>query len=199
YACGDATAAYRNSLTRCRRHMVMIRPSVICVVDDLEAPEPAEYQWLMHGFERFGLDEAGQQFVSTRAGKSMTVHLATPGDLAFEQTDEWPMDPNEGVPESHRRELKKHWHFTATTKERSAARRIAAFMVVEGDGDDVPVTQSSPADGVVQFTAALPDGAGTVLVRLTPGAGPDLISDREAILEARFEPTEGEAEVVSVR
>jgi hypothetical protein len=199
YACGDATAAYRNTLTRCRRHVVMIRPSVICVVDDLEAPEPAEYQWLMHGFERFGLDEGAQQFVSTRAGNSMTVHLATPGGFGFEQTDEWPMDPNEGVPESHRKELKKHWHFTARTKEKSAARRIAALMVVEGDGDDVSVTQSSPADGVVQFKAALPNGAATVVVRLVSGAGPDLIAGSEAMLEARFEPEDGEGEVVSVR
>ncbi len=199
YACGDATAAYRNTLTRCRRHVVMIRPSVICVVDDLEAPRAAEYQWLLHAFEQFGLNEAEQQLVSTRAGNSMTVHLATPGGFAFEQTDEWPMDPNEGVPESHRKELKKHWHFTATTREKAATRRIAAFMTVEGDSDVLPVAQSSPADGVVQFRATFPDGTATVLVRLAPDAGPELMADREAILEARFEPERGEPEVLTAR
>ena len=129
----------------------------------------------------------------------MTVHLATPGGLAFEQTDEWPMDPNEGVPASHRKDLKKHWHFTGTTKQKSSACRIAALMAVEGEGESVPVTQSSSADGVVQFKAALPNGEAIVVVRLTPGAGPDLIADSEAILEARFEPAEGEPEVLAVR
>ena len=200
YACGDATAAYGGKLTRCRRHVVMLRPSVICIVDDLAAPEPAQYQWLLHARDQLKLDEAQQRLVSTRAGKTMTVHLATPGGLGFGQTDAWPMDPDEGVPASHRRELRKQWHFTATTKQKAAARRIAAFMVVETGTEATPVTQSSPADGLVQFRASLPGGgSGVVLVRLRPGAGAGLIADREAIMEARYEPAEGKAEVVTVK
>ena len=174
--------------------MLLVRPSLVCVVDDLEAPDPAEFQWLMHAFEKLDLGEESQTFISRRGGAAMKVHLVTPGGFDFSQTDAWPLDPKTGFPTATRREPRKLWHFTATTRELSAKRRIAAVMVV-GTEDRQPDWQvetasptgveirskSSEADSVVKIDLAV-DAA---------GAGP--------ILEVRCQPAGGEAEVLSVR
>ncbi|MBD3291994.1 MAG: hypothetical protein GF393_03660 [Armatimonadia bacterium] len=49
YAMGDATAAYSASLlTRFHRHLVYVKPDLLFVIDDLRAPQPRTYQWILH-------------------------------------------------------------------------------------------------------------------------------------------------------
>ena len=130
YVCGDAVNAYEGLVKRFRRHVLMVRPSLVLVIDDLEAPESAEYQWLLHSREEMEIDEKQQKIVSRREDESMTVTLVTPGGFDFDQTNAWPLDPMTGYPNPIRKPPDKQWHLTAQTRNSSAARRIAAIMYI---------------------------------------------------------------------
>ncbi|MCX7015120.1 MAG: DUF4962 domain-containing protein [Candidatus Sumerlaeota bacterium] len=194
YACGDAAKCYGDRLTRARRRVLMIRPSVVLIIDDLEAPQPADYQWLLHARQEFELDEAGQSLVSRNGEESMAARLLTPGGFSFSQTDEWPMNPKEGYPKTTAKEPPKQWHFAASTREKSAARRIAAVLVVNEKGQAPDCRIAQPSDAMVEIQCAI--GADRVSARISlaaDGAG------RAPILEARYEPASGEAETISAR
>ena len=51
YVAGDAQKCYGDRLDFYKRHVVMIRPSVILIIDDLAGPEPFSVDWLMHSRE----------------------------------------------------------------------------------------------------------------------------------------------------
>ncbi|MBM3889186.1 MAG: DUF4962 domain-containing protein, partial [Verrucomicrobia bacterium] len=192
YVCGDATAAYGGALKSFRRHVLMVRPSLVVVVDDLETPEPAEFQWLLHGKEQFQLDEAAQTVVSQRSGAKMKVHLVTSGGFGFTQTDAWPVAPKEGFPTSRRSEPAKQWHFTATTKQPAARHRIAAIMVVSAANEptpDCPINR--PAADVLSVRAKSREAVTTIRIAL--GTNPRAT---QPIMSARHEPASGATETI---
>jgi hypothetical protein len=186
YVCGDATAAYGERLEQFRRHVVLVRPSLVVVVDEVRSPEAAELRWLLHAKEQLALDEPAQTFVSRRGTATMKVRLATPGGFGFAQTDDWPVLPKAGFPTTTRKEPDKQWHFTATTRERARQRRIAAVMFVDADGQ---VRQTSPT--TLDIVAKLPEGEGTVRLNLATDAAP--------VLDARFQPHSRPMESLSVK
>lgn len=194
YVCGDAAAAYGGRLSRFRRHVVLIRPSLICIVDDLEAPRPAQFQWLLHASERLHLDEDAQTLVSRRGDVRMTVCLISPVGFRFSQTDAWPLDPKTGYPTAKKREPTKLWHFTATTRERSSIRRIAAVMSI-GVGDRKPRCDVDAHNSAKVRVHAKTKEAETVVEI-------DLSTDRAgdgALLEVRCRPKAGDLESLEVR
>lgn len=186
YVCGDATAAYGGRLSGFRRHVLLVRPSIVVVVDDVSAPEAAELQWLLHAKDKFELDEPGQTIVSRRGGAAMKVHLAARGGFGFRQTSDWPVAPNAGFPTSTRREPDPQWHFTATTRERAAERRIAAVMFVDAYGE---VRQ--PSADTVEVAADLPQGRASMRLHLGSNAA--------TVLEARYQPRSGNIETLSAK
>jgi len=194
YVCGDAAAAYGERLSRFRRHVVLIRPSLVCIVDELEAPRPARFQWLLHASEQFHLDEDAQMLVSRRGDARMAVRLISPSGFEFSQTNQWPLDPKTGFPTAKKREPTKLWHFTAATRERSATRRIAAVMSI-AVGDRKPHCDvDADNSGKVRVHAKTKE-AETVV-------GIDLSTDRAddaALLEVRYRPKAGDPEVLEVR
>jgi len=194
YVCGDALACYGDLLTRCRRHVLLVRPSIIVVVDDLAAPQPSDFQWLLHAHHQFELNEAAQSLVSRKQTEAMTVHLVTAGGFAFSQTNEWPVSPKKGYPTAKWPEPAKQWHFTAATREKAAARRIAAIMLVNRDGKAPDCEIRKQADGAVEIRARF--GKDQATVRIGPstdhaGAAP--------ILDARYEPASGGVETISAQ
>jgi len=193
YVCGDAEAAYGDRLTRFRRHVVLVRPSLVCVVDDLESPKPAEFQWLLHASEKIRLDESNQTLVSQRGDAQMEVHLTTPGGFTFSQTNDWPLDPKTGFPTAKKREPSKLWHFTAATRQRATTRRIAAVMNVGTSGERPDCNIQLNDAGVVRVHTATAGVKAVVEI--------DLSTDRAGgapLLNVRCSPHEGAEEVLSV-
>jgi hypothetical protein len=167
YACGDATAAYGDLLKRCRRHVLLVRPSLVVIVDDLEAPQPAEFQWLMHAWEKLDLDEAAQTFVSRRGDASMRVRLITSGGFSFAQTDAWPIAPKTGFPTASRPEPARRWHFTAGTRQPAARRRIAAVITV-GDENSRPDCEIRElTSGLFEVSSTAEEGPARVTIDLS--------------------------------
>lgn len=173
YACGDASGCYPTPMPRNLRHVLLARPSVVCIVDELAAPEAVPYQWLLHGHNAFELDEKAQTLLSRKDPEAMTVRLCTPGGFSFSQTDEWPMDPREGFPNAKAPVPDKQWHFTAATREKAAARRIAAILLVNENGrpPDCDVRQKGDTLEVRDRSGG---GEAVIRIRLNPGDGPAL-------------------------
>ncbi|MCX7819952.1 MAG: heparinase II/III family protein [Kiritimatiellae bacterium] len=160
YVLGDASAAYRGALRRFRRHLLLVRPAWVVVLDELEADQPAEFQWLLHAKERMELDEGSQTVVGRRGEAQMWVRLFTAGGFRFEQTDGWPVPPSADYPAVAPREPPRQWHFTATTRQKTTSRRIAAVIAVDANaavdwdraGPDVRIEAT---EGDVQLTLTL--------------------------------------------
>jgi hypothetical protein len=194
YVCGDATAAYGELLKRCCRHVLLVRPSLLVIVDDLEAPAPAEFQWLLHTWEKLDLDPSKQSLVSRRGDASMEVQLLARGGLSFEQTDAWPLAPKTGYPTATQPEPAKRWHFTATTREPAARRRIAAIMTVGDKSERLRYTVRELPGGKVEVASTDTGASARVTIDLSvdhPGDSP--------ILAVQCELAGSEPETLSVK
>jgi hypothetical protein len=146
YVCGEAENAYGELLASWRRHLVLIRPSVLILIDQVLAPNPATLQWLLHAFEKFEIDPIadGASIVSRRKGASLIGRLYASTGLSLSQTDAWPIEPDEGYPTLSRPLPAKRWHLAAET-ERADRVRIACVFCVQGPGERAPDVDVSRA------------------------------------------------------
>lgn len=136
YVRGDATPAYAGRLTKCQRSLLLIRPSVIVLVDELETDEPASWQWLLHAFGPFEVGES--TFVSRRRDAILSGQLFASSPLTLSQTDDWVVEPDAGFTDFDRPLPDKRWHFTAQTKENVNRLRIASIMTCWMEGETEP-------------------------------------------------------------
>lgn len=144
YALGEAAPAYGPPVIRYGRHVIMIRPSVILVVDEVETSEPVSLEWLMHGKEPFLVDQESQSFISTRGSHRMKVELITPGGIRLSQDDLWPVDPKEGYPMVTTEAPEKQWHLTGSCNTSTTRRVIVAIMTVDPSGKEGIHAETGP-------------------------------------------------------
>lgn len=161
---GDASNCYDPPVTKAIRHLLLIRPGLIVIVDEVEAAQPVRLQWLLHTKEAMELDEAAQTVSVTRGASTMDVALLTEGRFTLSQTDAWPMSPREGYPTASAPEPVPQWHLTAEAREPAAVRRIVAVIAIDGqpcelDRDASRVTMRC---GEAEVVVAL-EGDGPVL------------------------------------
>jgi hypothetical protein len=172
YAEAEAAPAYLERMERFRRHVVHVRPGLFVMFDDLRAPQPARFQWLLHAYHRIDVDEASRILRVENAPAAMDVHLLLPERVTFSQTDRY--DPE---PESTKGRWENTWHLTAGTVSPARAAQFLTVLVPHRDGKEATLPK-----------VELVRGTGTVGVRLTAADGArDLVAFR----------TDPQAEVVS--
>ncbi len=194
YATGEAQKCYGAPVTRYLRHVVLVRPSLILVVDDLEASEQVETQWLLHAKDPFELNEKDQLLVSRRGNAAMTARLFTPGGFTFSQSDAWPVDPTQDYPMVTRAPPAKQWHFSARTLEKSRSVRIASVMTVNQGADKPECKVRRVGKDTVEILARFGDiGKARAVVRLSSSA-----ASSKPIVEIRYEPKKGEVELLRI-
>ncbi len=147
YVAGDATAAYMGQLTRCTRHIFFVPPGLILLLDELEAPDPATFQWLLHAFEEFEIEDVAGRILSRRNGASLEIFIRSPCELKYHQTDRFDPPYNEGVPIHLQRDVPNQWHLTVETKEKQQTLRIGAIMGVQGPGEFLKLEVLQDSDG----------------------------------------------------
>jgi len=189
---GEAAACYGDLLRSYTRHVVMIRPSVILVIDDLVAPNDVEIKWLMHAKEELKLDQDNQSFISNRDGEQMKVQIFSTGGFDLEQTDAWPLPPKTDYPMVTAPEPAPQWHLTATAHKRAKSARITAVMLVAEDGQ-YPTCDVRDDNGQLHLTGRVE--AGTFLCTITLDPETD---KQSTIIDLQYQPTAGEAEVIRV-
>ncbi len=169
YVAGDAKLAYGHPVTRYLRHALLIRPSLIIIVDELETEEPVTIDWLLHGKEKFRLDEQNQQFTSVRGTVNMDIKLMAENGFEFSQTNEWPMDPKLDYPMVTAAPPAKQWHFTGRMLNPGKETVIAALMSVES-GPGSPRLETTRQDSGKTITiSALFEGGNKADIFLNLG------------------------------
>jgi hypothetical protein len=194
----DAAAAYKGKLTRFQRHIVFVRPGLFLVLDDLAAPSPATFQWLLHALDKMEVDEARRQVVSRRGPASLTVRLHAESPLAFSQTDQFDTPYNAGNPPEYQEQMPNHWHFTAALTAKAAEQRIAAVMLVQGAAESFK-EQWAEHPGWAGASVQTLAGTAEVWGQTKPGApGPKTfreLADGKCPLAARWRPARGRPEL----
>ncbi len=87
---GDAAEAYPEALSRFDRIVLMIRPDVFVVYDELEAPEPSTYSWLLNTVEEAQIDEQAREMIVSQGDQRVRVTHLAPDDLTYTQSNERP-------------------------------------------------------------------------------------------------------------
>ena len=192
YVAGDAQKCYGDLLDFYKRHVVMIRPSVILVIDNLAGTEPFSVDWLMHGREEMLLDPDNQLIESTRFEEGMRTQIVTPGRFDFTQTNEWPIDPRQNYPMVTAEPPAKEWHFSATTRKKTKHHRIAAIMLVKEDGE-YPACNVKLEKGLICLSGHFGDDkwSGIICISTDEGNGGSL-------LELDYHPASGEIESIRI-
>jgi hypothetical protein len=153
YVAGDAGAAYGGRLTKAWRHAVFVKGTQPFVVlyDELVAPQPAKFQFMLHGLAPFTIDERAGRLQLRQAKASLDVRYLSPVGLAFTQTDGFAPAPT--------REFPNHWHAEAsTTENRATLGMVTVLMPTRGDVAPAwsarRIDESTGAGPVVEITVA---------------------------------------------
>ena len=166
YAEGEASAAYGGRLKQFRRHVVHVRPGVFVMFDDLAAAKPVKFQWLLHAYEKIGIDEQSRILHVKREPAAMEVRLLLPTNLSLSQTDRYEPEP-ERVKKG---EIKNSWHLTASTAEAAETGQFVAVFLPHRVGGESSLPK-----------AELVRGENCVGVKLTMPAGDeDIVAFRSA-------------------
>jgi hypothetical protein len=120
YVSGEAGAAYEGRLDTFSRQIVYLRPDFYIIADELEGPNRASYDWLLHALNEMEVD-AEQNAVKITQGKAaLDVRFLEPSSLSFRQTDEFPASPDRILP--------NQWHLTATAIAPDTKQRFLVIM-----------------------------------------------------------------------
>mgnify|MGYP006279472329 CR=1 FL=1 len=192
YVRGDAGAAYGKRLTRFQRHLVLIRPNVVVLLDDIAAPETRRYQWLLHALEHMDVDEEAGTVLVRRNGARMRVHLASTAQMALEQTNEWPVAPHKGFPDVDEPRPEKRWHLTGTIASPMTNCRIGAIMTVAGPGEALPEWgRRQTEDNMLEASLRSTTGELSLCLSLNPASDASLI-------ESNYRSEDGQEESLIV-
>ncbi len=122
YVSGDATDAYGDLLERYQRHVVFIKPDLIVIYDELEAREPATFQFMLHAEDPFEVFEANNTLRLNREKAGLDARYLSPVELTFHQWDGYEPPPE-------RREFPNQWHLeTATVEEKQALDMLTVVV-----------------------------------------------------------------------
>ena len=127
YACGKAETAYKG-VKRFDRHVALLRPDVILILDDIRQLRDTSVEWLFHAKEKLRID-APDRFSSCRKGEEMSVRLFATEPLALSQTSEWPVPPRKGYEFTDQKEPAAQWHLTARAEKMKNGRILAVMCV----------------------------------------------------------------------
>jgi len=94
YLLGDATASYEGRLKRAWRHVIFVKPDVIVLADELEAPYAAVYQWMLHAQQPFEVDEAAQRLLLDRGKAGVAVEYVAEQPLKLRQWTGYDPEPD---------------------------------------------------------------------------------------------------------
>ena len=140
YIAGDATIAYGGRLKKAWRHAVFVKGSqpFVLFYDELVAPRPAKFQFMLHGLRAFVIDAAAARLRIDQPKASVEVGYLSPVPLTFQQTDGFNPPPT--------REFPNHWHVEAGTTEPRQELGMVSILVPYRAGKS-PVWEAKRDDG----------------------------------------------------
>lgn len=118
YVAGDATLAYEGRLRRAIRHVIFIKPDVVVVADELEAPQPSTYQLMLHAQAPFTVEEQAGRLVLDRERAGVTVDYVAPRPLKLRQWTGYDPEPDyQYLASVGNPPIPPQWHVEASTPQ----------------------------------------------------------------------------------
>ncbi len=123
YVAGDATPAYGQRLTKAWRHVVFVKgPNPFIVMyDELVAPQPATFQFMLHALKSFQVDEPAARLRLEQPRAALEVAYLAPVPLVLAQTDGFKPAPTKEFPNL--------WHVEAATTERRREMGVVTVLM----------------------------------------------------------------------
>lgn len=117
YVVGDAAAAYEGKLTTARRHVIFLKPDVVVLADELAAPRPSTYQWMLHARKPFEVREDMQRLTVERERAGVVVDYVADGKLRMKQWTGYDPPPDQKYLESSNfPPIPPQWHVEAASE-----------------------------------------------------------------------------------
>jgi hypothetical protein len=164
YVSGEAADAYGDLLERYVRHVVFVKPDILVIYDELEAREPATFQFMLHAEDPFKLLEEEHALRLDREKAGLDARYLSPVELAFRQWDGYEPPPE-------RRQFPNQWHVETATVEKRKSLGMLTVVVPYRAGERVEWTaereESDTAVGL-RFTR---DGEERLVAIRKAGAG----------------------------
>jgi hypothetical protein len=126
YIEGDALPAYGGRLTRARRKIAFVKPDLIVICDDLAAPKPVSFQFMLHALSPFNVDDKSARLSAKQPKASVTAQYLSPTPLNFRQWDGFDPKPD--------REFPNQWHIEAGTQEKLSELQVLTVIVPQRGG-----------------------------------------------------------------
>lgn len=151
YAVGNASNAYDSpdekmdaGLKTFRRHLIMLRPDIVVIYDELEAEKPVEWSYLLHAYNEISLEKKNQILTTTNRAGHARVYLTGSSELEWSVTDEYEVPAeNWRMQKDADGQLKDYannaWHFAAKSGKTSKMRFLAVYQVRPKQGELEPV------------------------------------------------------------
>jgi hypothetical protein len=159
YISGDDPEAYGGRLTRSLRRVAFVKPDVIVIFDELAAKEASTFQFMLHGYGAFTVDEAAATLALERPLAGLTAKYLSPVPLAFRQWDGFEPRPQKEFPNV--------WHVEAGTREKRTELDMITVLVPHRAGQRV------------DWTAARTDTDSAAGVRIVRGGRTTLVAFRK--------------------
>lgn len=147
YVSGDGSGAYKSKekgadpgLRKFFRHVVLLKPGILIVYDELEAEKPAGWSWLIHSLEHMSADPAGSGYVGRSGNAAGTGKLWASEPLSWSLKNKFdiPAVSYRGVPGKSRKEYNDNqWHLTATGMTPSRVMRFLSVIRISRNDDEI--------------------------------------------------------------
>lgn len=121
YVVGDAREAYEGRLSRADRHILFLKPGLIVIFDDLAAPEPSTYQFMLHALSEFKVQETNNSANVQQPNAGAVIRYLPAAKLSFRQWDGF-------EPPSIRGTFPNQWHLEAATSDKS--RELTMLTII---------------------------------------------------------------------
>ncbi|MFB2119104.1 DUF4962 domain-containing protein [Parapedobacter sp. 2B3] len=163
YVMGDASAAYSSAetgedygLKKFHRHLLLLKPDIIVVYDELEADHPASWSWLLHSMAEIHIDTVANRFSSHFDGFSGAGKLWTPSAVSWSLADTFEVRAeNWRGSRNPQGELKRYddgqWHLKAINVSKVRSTRFLAIFQV-GPSVNIEAAEEMYQDGVLSIS-----------------------------------------------
>ena len=168
---GDAATAYPGALEVFDRTVLFIRPGVFVVSDDLAAPEPSEFSWILNTFEAAEIDEAANTMVVRQRDQRLRIRHLAPDELVYSQSNERPYPMQTKSFCRYTEAFPQPYHIRVTTGGKRKRERFLAVMDAyeAGLGPTVSQLERRPGLGLLGLQLAGAGETETVVFRARGG------------------------------
>lgn len=145
YVAGDASGAYKSKekgvdpgLRKFFRHVVLLKPGILVVYDELEAEKPARWSWLIHSLDQMAVDSVNSLYVSRTGSTEGAGRLWASEPLSWSLKNKFdvPAVSYRSSPGKPGKEYNDNqWHLAATSLSDTRVMRFLSVIRINRDGE----------------------------------------------------------------